>query len=316
MRTPAPHFSARIHEVTGGNPFFILQALRALQEQGLLKRDGQGVWHTPWDAPETDYRDLPLPAGLPGALDARLRGLGPQERASPAALGQSSAPAARSGIADETADRPTADRGREIGATIAPVPGLQSPRSRYPDLSTSRSSEWPSVVGQLLKRQFLVEDGAGFRFAHETLRVLIYNDLDEATRRDLHMRAATALEREHFERVEALAQHLYQAGAWGKSLPYLIEAGDRARAACAWQDALGCYDQALEAAARAGADLRTRCDIQLRRAAVATSLGNYPTAIGAYEAVLRLTDQDDRARGPRRDAHVQALNGLSSIPNL
>src|SRR5204862_379067 len=87
MRQPAPRFSARLYEATGSNPFFMLQALRALQEQGMLTRDAQGVWHTPWDAPHTDYHDLPMPAGLRDAIDGRLRELPPQQRAALAAEG-------------------------------------------------------------------------------------------------------------------------------------------------------------------------------------------------------------------------------------
>jgi tetratricopeptide (TPR) repeat protein len=244
-----------------------------------------------------------MPAGLRDAIDGRLRELPPQERAALAAaavLGQNFTPRTWAGMTDE---RPTTNDQQQ---------------------TTTNESEdrWSLVVGQLLQRQFLVEDSAGYRFGHETLREVIYDELDTATRRTLHLRAAETLEQEHFARVEALAQHLYLAGAWDKSLPYLIQAGDRARAVYAWQDALRCYDQAIEAAARAGAeaaDALTRWDIQLKRGEVATSLGDYPTAIAAYEEVWLLTEQDAdtpnaAARaGTRRGAQIQALNGLSYI---
>src|SRR5207247_7623906 len=113
---------------------------------------------------------------------------------------------------------------------------------------------WSLVVRQLLQRQFLIEDNAGYRFGHETLREVIYDDLDAPTRRTLHLRAAETLEQEHFARVEALAQHLYLAGAWDKAMPYLVQAGDRARAVCAYRDALRCYGQALEAVEHLASD--------------------------------------------------------------
>src|SRR5262249_3148222 len=150
MRQLAPRFSVRLHQATGGNPFFLLQALRSLQEQGLLTRDAQGIWHTEWDAPGADYHELPLPAGLRDAIDARLRGLGAQERealAAAAVLGQHFTPATWAGMADDR--RPTT--------------GESDPSSVVGD-------QWSVVVGQLLKRQFLVEEGAGYRFGHETLR--------------------------------------------------------------------------------------------------------------------------------------------------
>jgi predicted ATPase len=135
----------------------------------------------------------------------------------------------------------------------------------------------PLVVEQLLRRQFLTEDSTGYRFEHEMLRELIYDDLDTRTRRTLHLRAAEALEQEHYARVEALAQHLYLAGAWDKAMPYLVQAGDRARAVCAYRDALRNYDQALDAGTRGslqGADLLARWSIQIKRGEVATLLGD------------------------------------------
>jgi DNA-binding SARP family transcriptional activator len=340
MRQPAPRFSARLYQATGGHPFFILQALRSLQEQGLLKRDEQGVWHTPWDAPGSDYHDLPLPAGLRDAIDARLRGLQPQERealAAAAVLGQNFAPAVWAGMAAENREprtenrlltnderRTTNNEGRVDQQTSRQ--GNEQQRNALLSLSSgltgSLSSEWSAVVDRLLKRQFLVQDGAGLRFGHDTLREAIYGELDQDTRQSLHLRAAESLEREHYARVEALAQHLYLAGAWDKALPYLTQAGDRASAVYAWQDALRCYDQALQAATQAGpesADLPTRWAIQLNRGAAAIPLGDYTLAIAAYEEALRLAEQDERApdaptrADARRGAQIQALSGLSYI---
>lgn len=284
MRQIVPRFSARLHHATNGNPFFILEILRALQDQGVLKRDEQGIWHTPWDAPGTDYSDIPLPTALQDAIDARLGGLKPDERAALAAasvLGQNFAPATWARIA---------------GATTPPI--------------------------ELLRRQFLVEENDGYRFGHETLREAIYRDLDDPTRRALHLRAADALEQEHYARVEAMARHLYLAEAWEKALPYLTQAGDRAREVYAWQDALRCFDQALDAAAHLSTptvDLMVLWGIQLRRGQTLTPLGDYPAAIAAYEDVVRLVEQDAQApdaparAGARRSARIQALNGLCYV---
>ena len=96
MQHPAPRFSARLAAATGGNPYFILETLRALHEQGTLRRDEQSVWHTPWDTSDADYQELPLPAGLRQAIDGRVRKLTLEERtalAAAAVLGQNFSPA-------------------------------------------------------------------------------------------------------------------------------------------------------------------------------------------------------------------------------
>jgi DNA-binding SARP family transcriptional activator/DNA-binding transcriptional ArsR family regulator len=303
MQHPAPRFSARLAAATGGNPYFILETLRALHEQGTLRRDEQGIWHTPWDKADSNYQELPLPAGLRQAIDGRVHKLTQAERtalAAAAVLGQNFSPSV---LAHMTKDeRPTT---KESSAADTLVVG----RSSF-------------VTDQLLRRQFLAEDGTGYRFEHELLREVIYDRLDLATRQDLHLRAAEALEHEHFARVEALAQHLYLAGAWDKAIPYLIQAGDHARVVYAYRDALRCYDQALESAEQPSTEATigaTLWDIQLKRGAVATLLGEYADATAAYSEVLRLAKRDQaepgaQARlGVRRNAQIQALNGLGFL---
>jgi tetratricopeptide (TPR) repeat protein len=291
-----------------------LETLRALYEQGTLKRDAQGVRHTPWDAPETDYQELPLPQGLRQVIDGRVRDLAPQERAALAAaavLGHTFSPSVLARMTD-------AGMPERQGDEAISEPPLASP----PPQPLAPAGPWSSVTSQLLRRQFLAEDSAGYRFEHELLREVIYDRLDSTTRQTLHLRAAEALEHEHYARVEALAQHLYLAEAWEKAAPYLAQAGDRARAVCAYRDALRNYDHAIEAIERQELEpghIASLWDIQLKRGAVATPLGDYAIAIAAYEAVLALADRNAAApdvaahSGARKSAQIQALNGLCFI---
>jgi DNA-binding SARP family transcriptional activator len=307
LRQPAPRFAARLAAATGGNPFFVLETLRALIGQGTLTRDAQGNWHTPWDSPATDYHELPLPVELRQAIARRISALAPVERralAAAAVLGQSFAP---NTLARMTGD---ATANRSASRTAAPSAPPLFPHAPG------------AVADQLLRRQFLAEDGGAYRFEHHLLREVIYEHLDDRTRQSLHQRAAEALEQEHYARVEALAQHLYLAGAWDRAVPYLLQAGDRARDVCAYRDAQRYYDQAADAASRTRAEATrtsSHWDIQLRRGDAATTLGDYPAAIEAYQAVLRLVERDaaapDAAAGTteRRRAQIQALSGLSFV---
>jgi tetratricopeptide (TPR) repeat protein len=144
----------------------------------------------------------------------------------------------------------------------------------------------------------------------------------------LHLRAAEALEQEHYARVEALAQHLYLARAWDKAVPYLLQAADRARAVCAYRDALRCYEQAIEAiehltrdSDRADTTINPdmRWSLQLKQGEIYALLGDYATAVRAYQHVLHVTDTD--STGPnrsvaRRSTRIQALNGLCFVHGL
>ncbi len=57
--------SSRLHRTTGGNPFFLLEILRALQEAGQLSEDLAAL------------EEIPLPDTVRQAVEARLRRLGP-----------------------------------------------------------------------------------------------------------------------------------------------------------------------------------------------------------------------------------------------
>lgn len=307
MPNPAPRFSARLAAATGGNPFFILETLRALNEQGRLTRDERGVWRTPWDTPDTDYHELDLPVELRQAIDERLRELPPSARETldaAAVLGTTFSPSTLARMTGETEQTAAADAQRSDAQTL------------------ERSNVQALVTDQLLRRQFLVEDDAGYRFGHETLREVIYGELSEPDRRELHLRAAAVLEQEHYARVEALAQHLYLAGAWQKAIPHLVQAGDRARVICAYRDALRCYDQALAAAGQLAAsggagEADTRRAIHLKRGEVFALLSHYAKAIGAYEQALRLAESNGAgSSNAGRSAQIQALNGLCFVYGL
>lgn len=57
----------RLHRVTGGNPFFLLETLRALLESDLERQDMEGL-------------DLPLPESIRAAVDARVERLSARAR--------------------------------------------------------------------------------------------------------------------------------------------------------------------------------------------------------------------------------------------
>ena len=67
--------SARIVEAAEGNPLFVEEMLRMLEDDGLLRRDGGG-WRV-----EGDLSRVAVPATIQALLAARLDRLGPDEQA-------------------------------------------------------------------------------------------------------------------------------------------------------------------------------------------------------------------------------------------
>jgi DNA-binding SARP family transcriptional activator len=110
----------------------------------------------------------------------------------------------------------------------------------------------------LLERQILVEDDdAHLSFNHDLVRSITAATLSSPRRRLLHHRigeAMATLEGHLAERAAEIAFHFRQAGraADRETLRYATDAGDHARRAFGYRDALRHYDAAIEAGERLG----------------------------------------------------------------
>ncbi|MEP6739455.1 MAG: BTAD domain-containing putative transcriptional regulator [Caldimonas sp.] len=68
-------FAQRLRQATGGNPFFAIETLRHLFEEGVIRVDAEGQWATPFDEDTADYRELPIPPSVHAAIGHRVRTL-------------------------------------------------------------------------------------------------------------------------------------------------------------------------------------------------------------------------------------------------
>ena len=203
-------FSQRLHDATEGNPFFLLETLRHLFEQGLLVA-GEGGWSTPFDEHTEDYAELPVPPSVRAAVLARVRALGvPMQRlleiASLCSGGfDSRVLAGASGVDEE--------------AVVAALEHAQAAQ----------------LVGEGQRR---------WRFAHDLVRQSLAQALSAARRRLLHERLAA-----QFERMVAapalIAAHWESAECPLDAVPWRIAAAESAVRLHALADALAHYGQAL-----------------------------------------------------------------------
>jgi len=259
-----PHFERRLYREAEGNPLFVLEMLRALHEEGVLYRDASGEWSTLWDEVTTDYAELPLPPGVYQVIARRLARLEPDERA----------------VLDAAA-----------------VLGTDFDFSLLAEASDLPREAVLAAVSALVRRRFLVEEPAAYRFSHDKIRQVAYLELDEEARRRLHRRAGEALEALHPERVEALARHFALGRVRDEALAYSLQAGRRAQAMYSHEEALAHYDQAL---ALAGADDReAQWEIRIRREEVLNVLGRREEQAADLAALADLAGGD-----PERLAEV------------
>ena len=222
LERPAPHFSARLHAETEGNPFFLVETLRTLIDEGLLYCDEGGAWSTPWDESTQDYAELPLPPGVAQSIERRLARLPAQ-------------------VAELLNLAATIGRWLEFRLWLA--------------ASGRQEEELLAAGDDLCARGLLLAAdpasgrataGADYAFTHDLIRRVAYGRLAGPHRRFYHRRVAEALTRWPAE-IEVLAYHWTQAEEWDKATDCHRQAGDLARAVYAHAQAADHYGQALAA---------------------------------------------------------------------
>jgi oligopeptide transport system substrate-binding protein len=212
----------RLYEETEGNPFFLMEIVKALFETNVVRLE-EGVWQG--DFARISEGKLPLPGGLSEAIQARF------ER-----LEESVQEVLRLG----------AVLGREFDFDLI-------------NAVWDRGEEATLEALDVLLRHRLVEEeiGAGGRdyvFTHHKIQEVVYHGIPRRQRQHAHARTGKAMERLYGTQVETmvgeLAYHFEQGrrldkGLTDKAIHYLLLAGDRARRRIAYGDAIDYYQRAL-----------------------------------------------------------------------
>ena len=197
---------------SGGNPFFLEEALRDLVERGVLE-----PVNAHWEL-TIAVDELTVPLLVQEALQARLDRLAPATREV----------ASVASVIGPTFGLPLLER-------LIEAEGLRSALSELQRLD---------LVVEERRRP-----SPEYRFRHGLVQEVAYASLTETRRRELHLAAGAALEELHAETLEEvyepLARHFSEAGAPEKAVTYLLAAGDAAWALYADRAALEHYERAL-----------------------------------------------------------------------
>ena len=232
-------FSQRLHDATEGNPFFLLETLRHLFEQGLLSADDSG-WSTPFDERTENYSELPVPASVRAAVQARVRALG--------ASAQRLLEAGSLGGPDLDA------------ALLASVAGVEE-EDAITALEHARSA------------QLVQETSTGWRFAHDLVRQSLVQGLSAGRRRLLHERLAQLFEKKDVG-AALIAAQWEAAQRPHLAVRWRIAAAEAALQLHALDEALAGYAQAIAD----GADAATAAEIHMANAAIHRRRGDRQAA--------------------------------------
>ncbi len=200
-----PVFSGWLHGQTGGNPFFALETLKALFENGVLRAE-QGQWHTDLDEVTRDYSELQIPPKVAEVIRRRV--------------GRLSEPALRVVQAASVVGEGFGPR------LLAGVTGL---------------SEW-AVLGGLEEAE---QAGivAGERFVHDVLKQGIYQGLAPTRCKALHARVAERLAGQ--AEPEVVAEHWFRAASLSDAVSYWLLSSQTYLSASFLEEAIRILERAL-----------------------------------------------------------------------
>lgn len=276
-----------VYSETEGNPFFVEEVYRNLEESGKLF-DASGSFQSGISIADTE-----VPRGVRLVLEQRLERVSEDCRKTLTAAAVSGRVfgyqlLARVGGADEDVLLDALDE------AIA--------SSLIEDVSTGRE--------------------ARYKFAHELYRQTLLSGLSLPRRQRLHLRIADALAElsgGQSRHASEIAHHYYQAGAAAdseKTLACLQLAGDRALETLAFEDALRQFDLALEVAAEDAPEAVS--GIQGKRAQALRGATRFEDALAALGAALDGGQPGGRnaLRFQRARMLVDLFRGAEALPDI
>jgi len=211
----------RLYQETEGNPFFLMEMVKALFEAGFLRLEGD-VWRCDEQRLAVE-KALPLPRSVGELIEARMGRL--------------------------------SERARQA-LDIAAVAGHEFDFEVLQLAWGKDEEEVLEAIEELLRRQ-LIGEGTGaagreYEFNHHLIREVAYRRLHYRRRRRLHRLVGEATETVYRGQPEVageLAHHFECAQVWSRALTFLLQAAEESSALYAYEEALDYYDRALKALA-------------------------------------------------------------------
>jgi tetratricopeptide (TPR) repeat protein len=267
---------ARLHEVTGGNPYFLEEVVRLLTADDAFES---------LDEPGKDPL-LRIPDEVRTLIRRRVAGL-PREAV--AAL------------------RLAAVLGREFDLHLLERASRLSPTRLMALLAEAAAVGLITAVSVTPLQ---------YSFVHDLVRETLYEDLPPRRRLELHQAVGRLLEAVHDDDLDPylseIARHLFIAaplGDAGQAVDYLIRAGDRAAAVLGYEEAVIHYRRALEILPAAEAPVERRGVLLLRLGDAQWRSGD---GSGARLAFERAIDVARRAADPETLARA-ALGYVTAL---
>jgi predicted ATPase len=266
-------FREELYRHTSGQPLFTVELLRNLQERGSLVKDAAGSWvlggKLDWEA---------LPARVDGVISERLARL-------PADLYETLTVASVVG--------------QEFAAQTVALVQKVDDRSLLRNLSRELSKRYLLIVEQAeikIGQQYLSQ----YRFGHVLVQQYLYNEISPGERRMLHGEIAGTLENLYSGYTDQisveLAHHYEEAGNAEKAIAYLIQVGDGAFYAYAYNESIAAFTRALNLGEQAAMSSEQLSHVYLQLGRALELNKQFELALKNYDEMLAAAQKrQDRA---------------------
>jgi class 3 adenylate cyclase/tetratricopeptide (TPR) repeat protein len=244
-----------------GNPFFVEEVVKSLQEVGALRRIGER-----W-ALAKRLDEVFIPDTVQDVIMARI---------------------------DRLAEAP------KKTLQLASVIGREFTRRLLDRLAEIRERT-EDFLRDLKALELIYEKSLfpelAYMFKHALTHEVTYNSLLVQRRKELHRVIGLAIEDLYANRLaeqyEVLAHHFSKAEEWAKAIEYLLKAAEKAAKAFANREAITLYDQALEVVGHLGAavDARTLMAIHQAKSSLYFVLSDFENSRAEGERLLALARQ-------------------------
>jgi DNA-binding CsgD family transcriptional regulator len=271
---PPDWLSRSLYRQTEGNPLFLREIVRFLEHQGLFSADRSA----PLAALPPTIR---IPEGVKEVIGRRLNLL--------------------------------SARCNEI-LTLGSVIGRDFSHDLLLRAARQDEQELSEALEQALDAHVIQETtDRHYQFAHNLIRMTLYDELRPARRRQLHQAVGDALEASRRGDIGAtlpeLARHFLAAGDVDKAVEYARRAGERAEALLAFEDAVESFQAALEALEqRPQPDDAARCRLLFLLGEALRKANDFPRALAtlrqAAELATTLSLPEISARAAMAYEHV------------
>lgn len=220
--TGGRRLAGRLHGITSGNPFYLVELLKTMFAQGLLSLDPvTGAWTSAPSAAERARGELPMSRTVHDVIAARVERL--------------------------------PDLLRDILITIA-VAGSGCSAAMLSHVHGISRLRAASLADALVDRRLVVEADRVYGCAHRVIARVVREGLTVSRRREVHRMLALALERasavsELRSMAADLARHAHRGGEPELAYRFALLAGEEAVRRLAFEEALSWLDLAAGVAA-------------------------------------------------------------------